>query len=207
MLRNFNLFGGLSLHGAFSLNGAFKDPRVGMRALIGLLLLVNLVMAGVAYHPFGGSADDLARQQAAKEAQLTAMNQRLRGTRQLVEKVQLGRQAGDEFLSKYFMDRRTTTSDILTELQRIATESGINLQMQNFQFEEVEGSDTIKMLGMQVGCEGTYPNLTKFVSLLDKSPRFLIIEHIQAAAVQNGQKLNVTFKIDTFTIDRAGADS
>jgi type IV pilus assembly protein PilO len=201
MPRNFNLPGGLNL------NGVLRDPRVGMRALIGLLLLVNLAMAAVAFHPFGGSAEDLAKQQAGKEAQLAALNQRIRNTKQLVDKVQVARQAGDEFLNKYFMDRRSTTSDILSELQRIATDSGISLEMQNFQFEEIEGSDTMNMLVMQVGCEGTYQNLTKFVSLLDKSPRFLIIEHIQAAAVQNGQKLNVTFKIDTFTIDRAGEDS
>jgi Tfp pilus assembly protein PilO len=200
MPRNFNLPGGLGLHSLLS------DPRVGMRALIGLLLLANLVMAGVALHPFGGSADDLARQRAAKDTQLAALNQRLHSSKELVDKVQVARQADDEFLNNYFMDRRSTTSDILTELQRISKESGIDLQVQTFQFDEIDGSDTMQMLSMQVGCEGTYQNLTRFVSLLDKSPRFLIVEHIQAAAVQNGQKLNVTFKIDTFTIDRAGAD-
>ena len=194
MPRNFNLPGGL------------KDPRVGMRALIGLLLLANLAMAVLAFHPFGGSAGDLARQQAAKQAQLAALNARVRNAKQLVEKVQAARQAVDGFLDKYFMDRKTTTSDIWSELQRISAESGVDLQPGSFELSEIEGSDTMKQLGLQVGCEGTYQSLTKFVSLLDKSPRFLIVENIHAAPVQNGQRVNVTFKIDTFTIDREGAD-
>ncbi len=201
MPRNFDLHRGLSLR------NPLKDPRVGMRVLIGLLLLANVVMAVVAFHPFGGSAEDLARQQAAREAQLAALNARIRNTRQLVNKVEVARQAGDGFLDKYFMDRRTTTSDIWSELQRIAAESGVDLQQGTFDLSDIEGSDTIKQMGVQVGCEGSYQSLTKFVSMLDKSPRFLIIESIHAAPVQNGQKVNVTFKIDTFTIDREGADS
>jgi Tfp pilus assembly protein PilO len=194
MPRNFNLPGGL------------KDPRVGMRAAIGVLLLANLAMAVLAFHPFGGSADDLARQRAGKEAQLAALNARVRNAKQLVDKVQAARQAVDGFLDKYFMDRKTTTSDIWSELQRISAESGVELGQVTSQFDDIEGSDTMKMLGVQVGCEGSYQSLTKFVSMLDKSPRFLIVENIHAAPVQNGQKVNVTFKIDTFTIDRGGPD-
>jgi Tfp pilus assembly protein PilO len=200
MPRSFSLPGGLSLQ-----NG-LRDPRVAMRAAIGVLLLANVAMAVLAFHPFGGSAEDLARQQAAKQAQLTALNGRIRNTRQLVDKVQVARQAVDEFLDKYFMDRKTTTSDIWSELQRISAESGVELGQVTSQFDDIEGSDTMKMLGVQVGCEGTYQSLTKFVSMLDKSPRFLIVENIHAAPVQNGQRVNVTFKIDTFTIDREGAD-
>ena len=200
MPRNFNLTGGLSLR------NALKDPRVGMRALIFLLLAANVAMAALAFHPFGGSAEDLARQKDAQESQLAALNARIRSTRQLVDKVEVARQAGDEFLNRYFMDRKTTTSDIWGELDRIATDSGVDLQQTNSQFEEIEGSDSMNMMVMQVGCEGTYQSLTKFVSLVEKSPRFLIIENLHAAPVQNGQKLNVTFTIKTFTIDREGAD-
>ena len=62
------------------------------------------------------------------------------------------------------------------------------------------------MLSMQVGFEGTYANLTKFVNLIDKSERFLIIESLQAAAPQQqgGQRLNVTLKIDTFVKEAPG---
>lgn len=201
MPRNFNLPGGMNLR------TALKDPRVGMRVVIALLLAGNVTMAVLAFHPFGGSAEDLEREKAGKESQLAAIAARVRNTRQLVDKVEVARQAGDAFLNKYFISRSTTASDIWIELQRIATDSGVDLQQTTSQFEDIEGSDDMKMLVLQAGCDGTYQGLTKFVSLVDKSPRFLIIENIHAAPVQNGQRVNVTFTIKTFTIDREGADS
>jgi hypothetical protein len=50
--------------------------------------------------------------------------------------------------------------------------------------------------------EGSYQSLTKFVNLLDKSPRFLIIDGMQAAPLSTGA-LTVTIKLDTF-IQEAG---
>jgi len=175
-----------------------------MRVVIGVLLAANVVVAVLAFKPFGGSADDLARQQAALQAKLDSLNSRIRATRQMVDKVQVARQAGDEFLAKYFMDRNTTTSELLGELQRIAAESGVTAGPGSFQFGDIEGSDSMHMLKMQVGCEGSYQSLAKFVNLLDKSPRFLIVENMHANSVQNGQKVNVSFKIDTFIKDDAG---
>ena len=49
----------------------------------------------------------------------------LQKLRSLVKKIELARSAGDSFLSTYFMDRRTASSTILTELNKNAKESGI----------------------------------------------------------------------------------
>jgi hypothetical protein len=79
--------------------------------------------------------------------------------------------------------------------------------------ETVEGSDTLGMVTIQAGFEGPYANLTKLINLLDRSPRFLIIENMQAnapqgpggapASAQAGQ-LNVTLKIDAFVRSARG---
>ena len=62
------------------------------------------------------------------------------------------------------------------------------------------------MMTINAGCQGTYAALSKFVNLVDKSPRFLIIESMVAAPQQTGQILNVTIKVDTFVKDQgAGA--
>ena len=41
-----------------------KQPRVAVRALIGVLVAANLAAAVMAFRPFGGSADDLRRRAA-----------------------------------------------------------------------------------------------------------------------------------------------
>ncbi len=186
---------------------AIKDPKVVMRAVIGLLLAANLIGAVLAFKPFGGSADDLRREQADLRRQLTVAQARLTATRKLVEKVQLARTEGDQFLNKYVTDRRTTFSTILAELDRTAQEAGIKPRDRSVELNEIEGSDTLEMMSITAGYEGPYPSLEKFVSLLDKSPRFLIIESMTASPQQGGQILNISVKLDTFVKEAPGETS
>ncbi len=201
MPRNFNL-------GAPRL-AALKDPRVIMRVMIGVLLVANLAAAVAAFKPFGGSADDLRREQQRQIDQLRALQSNINANKTKMQKVEAARTQGGEFLDKYFMDIGKAPALILEELSKTATESQIKMGQASFERRPIEGSDTLLMLTFQVGFEGSYTNLTKFMNLVDRSPRFLIIENMQAAApqgqvaagAQSGQSLNVSLKIDAFIKD------
>jgi hypothetical protein len=179
---------------------SLQDPRVLMRAIIGVLLAANLVAAVVALKPFGGSAEDLRRQQAALSGQLAQLEKQLDYNKQLVEKIQKTRTEEDKFVSQYFTDTGKMSAMILAELTQTAKEAGIKPGTATLSLEQLEGSDTLQELTTNMGFEGTYANFTKFINLLDKSPHFMVIENMQAAAPQQqgGQALNVTLKIDTF---------
>jgi hypothetical protein len=188
----------------FSLGGkwnaaALRDPRVMMRVLIGVLLAANLAMAVVAFKPFGGSADDLRAQQASLQAQLIKLQLSVEANKKKVENVQIAREQGDQFLTKYFMDERTTSSQIDDELLKDSQSAGIKQLPASYEREPIEGSDTLEMLNVTQGLEGTYENLTKYINLLDKSPRFLIVDGMETTApLQNGKMLSITIKIRTF---------
>lgn len=186
---------------------AIKDPRVIMRVIIGVLLAANLVAAIVAIKPFGGSADDLRREQADLRRRLAAMQQRLATSKHLVDKAEGARRDGDDFIGNYFTDRRTAYSTVIGELERTAQEAGIKLRQDNLELNPIEGSDTLQMMSITVAYEGPYAGLTKFVDLLDKSPRFLIIESMQTSPQQGGQLLTVSLKLDTFVKETPGATS
>ena len=178
---------------------SLRDPRVAMRGLIGVLLAANLAMAVVAFKPFGGSAEDLRREQASLESRLSQLQARVAASRKLVEKVQTARTQGDDFLAKYFMDARMAASQIDDEVLKDAKESGIKQLPTAYDHEPIEGSDTMEMRTVTVGLEGTYENLTKFISLLDKSPRFLIVDRMETnAPAQAGKLLNIQIKIHAF---------
>jgi len=198
MLRNFDI-GGL-LRG-----GSIRDPRIAVRAILGLLLVANLVMAVIAFKPFGGSADDLRREEATLRRQLAALQARVASSKRLVSKVETARKEGDQFLSKYVTERRVLTSTVQEELNRIAKEAGGAYLPITMNADQIEGSDTLWMLTINAGYQGTYTNLTKFVNLMDKSPLFLIIENMQLAPQQTGQNLNVSLKVLTFFRDQPGA--
>jgi Tfp pilus assembly protein PilO len=191
----------------FNIRTGVKDPRVIMRVIIGALLAANLAAAVVAFKPFGGSAEDLRQEQQRLATQLSQLKSRIAASKRLVDKVQTARSEGDQFLNKYFMDLRTASTDVVLELNQTATEAGIKMGQAQFERLPIEGSDTLVRQTVTVGFEGTYANLTKFMHLVDKSPRFLIIENMQAAAPQGqgGQSLNVTLKIDAFIKDEPGA--
>jgi type IV pilus assembly protein PilO len=184
---------------------AIRDPRIVMRAIIGALLAANLVAAVIAIKPFGGSADDLRREQADLRRKLATLQQRLGNTRRLVDKAESARRDGDDFIGNYFTDRRTAYSTVIGELQRMEQEAGIKLRQDSLELNAIEGSDTLQMMSITVAYEGPYGGLTKFVDLLDKSPRFLIIESMQTSPQQSGQLLTVSVKLDTFVKDASGA--
>ena len=182
---------------------ALRDPRVIVRVVLGLLLAANLVAAVLAFKPFGGSADDLRRHRADLQSRLNQLQAQLADTKRLASKVEKARVEGDEFLGRFVADRRTTFSTIFEELDKTAMEAGIKPRDRNVELNEIEGSDTLEMMSINAGYEGSYENLAKFVNLLDRSPRFLIIESLVASPQQNGQTLTVSLKLDTFVKESA----
>ncbi|HTP32437.1 MAG TPA: hypothetical protein VMJ75_09700 [Candidatus Acidoferrales bacterium] len=184
----------------------WNDPRVAMRAIIGVLLAANLAGAVIAFKPFGGSADDLRRERASLQQQLVATQAQVAKNKQLVAKVETARVAGDDFLEKYVTDRHVMTSTLQGEMVNIAESSGVVLQPNSWSLEPIEGSDTLYIMTLNVACQGTYPALAKFLNLVDKSAHFLIVESLTATPLQTGDKLNVTFKLDTFIRQRPGED-
>jgi type IV pilus assembly protein PilO len=165
-----------------------REPRILMRALIGVLLAANLVAAVIAFAPFGMSPEGLRRQQAALGRQLAEMEKRNAASARLVANVEMARREGDKFLEKYVVDRRTVSSVIAEELNRMAQAAGIRPLPLGEDLQPIEGSDTLQMLTISAGYEGSYASLKKFVDLLDKSPRFLIVERMDVQSPQQQQQ-------------------
>ena len=165
---------------------SIKDPRVAMRALIGLLLAANLAMAVIAFKPFGGSADDLRKDQARLSSQLRQLQGNLEKSKQHVAKIEIARTEGDDFMTKYIMDKRSASAIMVEQMSKAATDAGIRALPENVSYEAIEGSDTLQMMSITAGFEGDYNGLAKLVNLLEKapSPQFLIIDEMNLNAPQ-----------------------
>jgi Tfp pilus assembly protein PilO len=168
------------------------------RIALGALVVATIAAAAIVMYPPGGSADDLERQLAALESQGTAQRALLASTRQHVAAVEQGRAEGDKFLNEYFLARRTAYSTLLSELVDAADRARIKPKEHAYATEPIEGSDSLSMMSISANYEGTYANLMRFVHELDRSPRLLIIEALNAAPQQTGGTLNISMKIDTF---------
>jgi type IV pilus assembly protein PilO len=185
----------------------WKEPRLLMRAVLGVLVVATAAAAGLLLFPPGGSADDVERRLAELQAQTTAKRTLLATTRQHVAAVEKGRTEGEQFLNTYFLTRRTAYSTLLSELVEAADRAKIKPKEHAYATEPIEGSDTLSMMTISANYEGTYANLMRFVHEIDTSPRMLIIEGLTAAPQQAGGILNISMKIDAFVREDGSASA
>jgi hypothetical protein len=184
---------------------AWKEPRVLVRIGLGMLLAANLVAASFAFNVFGSSPEALNQSLVAASARLQADQARLTRSRLLTSNIGKGKAEGDTFLATYFTNRRTTFSTILSEIRQTANAAGMKTQEgQIAPLEPIEGTDDLSMLTYSINYEGTFPQFVKFVNLLDRSPRFLIIESMQVAPQPKGDVLNTNLKLRAFIKDDSG---
>jgi len=178
--------------------GSWRDPKVVVRVILGVLVVANLVAAGLVLFPPGGSAEDLQRQLASLQSRIQSGRTLLDQTRLHVAAVEKAREQGDKFLNEYFLQGRTAYSTLVSELVTAATESKITAREASVGYEPVEGSDTLEMLSITANYEGTYANLIRFVHAIDTSQRLLIIESLNAQPQKSGAPLSVSMKLETF---------
>ncbi|MFN0166772.1 MAG: hypothetical protein ACKV22_10110 [Bryobacteraceae bacterium] len=183
-----------------------RDARFVARAALGTLLVLDIAAALFLFKPWGGSAEDLTNTRARLEQQLLRNRRSLTSSKQVLEKVEKGRTEGEKFLSQYIMDARTAYSTVIGELDEAAGKASIKIKDSQFSVEPVDGSDTIGMMTISANYEGEYPNLTQFVNLVDRSPKFLIMDTVQATPQTQGQAINVTMKLNVFIRNEGGID-
>lgn len=175
-----------------------RDPRLAARIVLGVLLAANLVAAAAVFRPWGGSPEELQQQLAQLSGEARQREQAAGRMRKLVETVEKTRAESDQFLEEHFLDGQVAYSTVLDELRSLAERSGIRAREHSFSAEPVEGSGTLAMVTITGSYEGAYRDLIQFVNAIDRSPRFLTIERLQAAPQQSQGPLTVTMRINVF---------
>jgi Tfp pilus assembly protein PilO len=177
------------------------SPEVLVRMALGVLLLGNLVAAGFAFHLWGDSPQSLENRMEGTRQQIIAARGQLTRAKGMAAKIALAREQGGSFLGSYMTPRKSTYSTILGELNHMAETAGIKPKDATISSERIEGSASLSQLTITAGYEADYQNLLKFVNLLDRSERFLIIESLTAAPQSGTGKLQIVIKLDTFVRD------
>lgn len=183
----------------------FREPKVLVRAGLGVLLLANLIVAAFAFHLIGDSPADLDAQLATAQSNLRATQQRLMRSKTLIGNMEQSGVQGRQFLASYMTNRRVTFSTIGSEVNKLAQGAGMKVAELNFSaLDPIENSNDLYMLGLTGNFEGNYAALLKFVNALDRSPRFLILESLQVTPQPKGDILTATVKLDVFVDDTQG---
>ena len=176
-----------------------KDPRWTARAVLGLLLSLNLAAAAAVFKPWGGSEEEVQRERRQLRLDLQERRATVNRLRAVVRMVEKTRAQADQFFGQYFLDRQTAYSTVLAELNGTAEKAGIRPMGDNsYNFEAIEGSDNLAMMTVNGSYQGTYADLIEFVNAIDRSSRFLTIDRLQASPAQAPGTLSISLRLNVF---------
>lgn len=179
-----------------------REPQTIVRAILGALLLANLAAAIWAFHLIGESPADLDAQLSTARTRFRAGEQRLKASRVLVDNMELSKGQGEKFLASYMTSRKHYSSALDSEINKLAEAAGMKVGDVNTSLPDpIEGSGDMSTLSITANFEGGYAQLVKFVNLLDRSPRFLLIDSFQVAPQPKGDTLSATVKMNAFIKD------
>jgi len=175
-----------------------RDPVAWAQLAAIVLLAANLAGVWLVLRPPGGSPDELRSELADLRTQVVQQRNVLTRSRLLSTRVETGRTQDQRFMNEYFLDQRTAASTIAAELIEDAKESGVKLKDAAYPIEPVDGSDSLSMMTVSANFEGRYPDLIHLLDRVDKSPRLLLIESLQAAPEQGSDRLNIGLRFNVF---------
>ena len=172
--------------------------RRHIKIALGALALFDLVFYLFAIGPLSESEREKRLLVESLRRQSSEQAGRVEKLAAIVNKVETARTQGDELMEEIMLPRRTAFSAIVSEIDQASREAKVELRERGFNVEAIEGSNTLSMMTVTAGLDGSYDNLVKFLNLLDKSSKFLIIESLGAAPQQTGNLLSITIKLDAF---------
>jgi Tfp pilus assembly protein PilO len=189
MLKNFKI-------PAFRIN--LRDRKTMVRAGLGVLTAANLLAAFFVYRTPGGTLAQLEEEIVSTRRQLVQRQRDIDRLKKLVAYTEQARQAGDAFLASYFLPRKHAYSLLEIDLTSAAKAAGIASRERSFNYEPIEGSDTLGLLTINAGFEGSYADLVEFVNQIDRSRRLLILEQLQAQPQVGSTTLQINVKMNAF---------
>jgi hypothetical protein len=171
-----------------------RSPRFWLQAGIGLLVIANAVALFLYIAPPGGTRQELLEESRQTQRQIASSKAGAARLRFISGRVQTGGEQAVDFQAKYFLPKRVAYHQVISEIQRMAKESGVQQREGVFSEEPVEGSADLSILNITSSYEGNYDNLMRFLYQADKSPMLLMLDTLQASPQQRGQQINASIR-------------
>lgn len=160
-----------------------------------LFFLVNLVAIVVYPLRFAGRMEVTAEeldQERAVLAELVEQRRDLEAQRQGIERTRL---AVDELYSERLATERERLTRIIAEVKDLAARSGLTPPGVSYPTEPLEAYG-LRRRAFVFSVQGTYPDLRKFINLLELSQTFLTLEQVTLSE-SSGGALSIQLRVST----------
>ena len=185
--------------------GQQRGVRFCLQVTGAALALLNGVALFLYLAPPGGSREELRQQSLEVRNQIAAARARSVRLKTIANKVQTGGGESGEFESRFFLPKRVAYEDLIAEIQRMSTASGLKERDSVFTEEPIEGTADLSLLSATGNYEGAYDNLMRFLHEVDRSPMLLMLDTLQAAPQQHAGQITTSIRFQAVVREEQAA--
>jgi hypothetical protein len=188
-----------------AIGAAGQTVQFRLKAICGVLALLNAVVLFIYLVPPGGTREELAQQGVQLRNRITAA--RLQGAvlKTTSAKVQDGSGQASSFQTTYFLRKRTAYETVIEEIQHLANTSGMQERDGVYSEEPIEGTADLSLLNITANYSGSYGHLMHFLYEVDRSPMLLMLDSLNATPQPKGGDINASIRFQAIVVDDPSA--
>jgi Tfp pilus assembly protein PilO len=179
-------------------------PWVWVPAL--LFFLANAAAFTVFWLGYAGDVQTLRRELEGQKKQLETQQADRHKHEALLASAKDNRTRIQQLYEQRFSTRRLRLTPITAEVRKLASQAGLEPPSFSFPENPIEAYGLVKR-SFIFTVQGTYPELRKFINLLETSGSFLILEEVSLnhGADKGDDNLRISLKISTLFKDETTA--
>jgi Type II secretion system (T2SS), protein M subtype b len=175
---------------------AWQSWKIWVGAALGLVLVLDLALAGYLWHASFEQPQALRVQRDALALQAKKLRADVdRGGKIRALLPQAGKDC-DTFYQESFLDSLTGYSRIEADLGDIASKSGVKIAGYTFKQKEVKDRGVTE-IQMTMNLDADYPAIIQFINGLERSKNFYLLDGLHLTSVSTGS-IRLDLDLHTF---------
>lgn len=168
-----------------------RKARKKLQIAAGVLLALDIAAGALLLSPYAGS--EASRKQELHQLWIDLKARETAPWRGLDKKIPKAQQE----IADFYRDRFPAGySEISTNVDRIASESGVRIASERYEQKQAD-VDGLQQVEVQADVSGDYLQLVKFINTLERNKLFFLVTGLQLGGDQNGQ-VKLQIKIQTY---------
>jgi hypothetical protein len=132
-------------------------------------------------------AEDRAQQVSARRGTLETVWARVVARKELVAQ---NRRDIESLTGDHLKSRGADLFPTQREIERLAKAAGLSPKKSTYSMEEIKGTGLVRC-DVTLPLDGSYQNLTAFLSLIETTPRFIVVDQMALTRDEEGARMNL----------------
>lgn len=170
-----------------------RQTRKSLKTAIAIIVGVDLLAAIVYFSPLVGSAESRRMELNQLQTELNTKTRQVAPLKDLPQKVVLASRQINDFYKRRFP---TQSSQIVTELGKLAAANGVQIEQVKYKLDETE-TGGLQPEEIEASLAGNYTSLARFINALERDEMFFIIDSVALGGQPQGP-VKLGMKLETY---------